>query len=174
MCGVKQNLRTRGRALAVAVVLAAGTAGCSVNSPFQTAETQSIADGVAVEGLDGVTVDNVALVGGAKGGAATVTGAVENTTGSKVTFTITAGSSKASTSVAPHSLVTLGDENLTLKKVKDGAGDMTSVEVEVDEQSVPVDVPVVAPTGYYEEYAPKGYTPPPSPSSAEGGESEGH
>lgn len=173
MWPVKQNLRTRGRALAVAVVLAAGTAGCSVNSPFQTAATQSIADGVAVTGLDGADVDNVALVGGEAGGDATVTGAVENTTGEEITFTITAGSSKATTTVAPHTLVTLEDEDLTLESVKDGAGDMTSVEVSVGDTSVPVDVPVLAPVGYYEEYAPEGYTPPPTPSETEG-EDEGH
>ncbi len=173
MCGVKQNLRTRGRALAVAVVVAAGTAGCSVNSPFQTAETQSIADGVAIEGLDGVDADNIALVGGEKGGDATVTGTVENTTSDKVTFTLTAGSSKVSTTIPPHTLVNLEDEKLTLKAVKDGAGDMTSVEASTGGAGVPVDVPVVAPNGYYEDYAPKGYTPPPSPTHAEG-EGEGH
>lgn len=163
MCRVKQNLRTRGRALAVVVALTAGTAGCSVTSPFQTSETQSIADGVSVEGLDGVNADNIALVGGKKGGDTTVTGAVENRTGDKVTFMMTAGSSKVSTTIPPHTLVTLGDENLTLKAVKDGAGDMTSVEVSTGGSGVPVDVPIVAPTGYYEDFAPKGYTPPPSP-----------
>lgn len=171
MCRVKQNLRTRGRALAVAVVLAAGTAGCSANSPFQTAETQSIADGVAVKGLDGATVDNLALVGGEAGGDTTVTGAVENTTGEELTFTITAGSSEATTTVGPHALVTLEEENLTLEGVEDAAGDMTSVEVSTGGSSVPVDIPIVAPTGYYEDYAPEGYTPPPSPTKAE---EEGH
>lgn len=172
MCGVKQNLRTRGRAIALAVVLAAGTAGCSVNSPFQTSEPQSIADGVAVDGLDDATVDNLALVGGEAGGDTTVTGAVENTTGEEMTFTITAGRSKASTTVAANSLVKLEDENLTLKAVEDGAGDMTSVEVSAGGSSVPLDIPIVAPTGYYEDYAPKGYTPPPSPPKPE--EDEGH
>ncbi|WP_435202138.1 hypothetical protein [Janibacter sp. GS2] len=164
---MKQTLRTRGQALAVAVVLAAGAAGCSVNSPFQTAKTQSIADGVAVNGLDGAEVNNIALVGGEAGGEATVTGAVENTTNQKITFTISAGGSKASTTVPPNTLITLGEKNLTLKKVKDGAGDMTGVEVGIGDQSVPVDVPVVAPTGYYEEFAPKGYTAPPTPSAPE-------
>ncbi len=172
MCRVTQNLRTRGRALAVAVVLAAGTAGCSANSPFQTAETQSIADGVAVEGLDDVQVDNLALVGGEAGGDTTVTGAVENTSGDELTFTITAGSSTASAKVAAHTLVKLEDENLTLEGVEDGAGDMTSVEVSTGGSTVPVDIPIVAPTGYYEDYAPEGYTPPPSPPAAE--EDEGH
>lgn len=174
MCGVKQNLRSRGRALAVAVVVAAGTAGCSVNSPFQTAQTQSIADGVAVEGLDGATVDNIALVGGGDGVDATVTGAVENTSSEELTFTITAGNSEASTTVPPNTLVTLGDEDLTLSGIEDAPGDMTDVEVSVNGTSVPVGVPIVAPQHHYEEYAPEGYTPPPSPSESEDGEAEDH
>lgn len=173
MCRVKQNLRTRGRALAVAAVLAAGTAGCSANSPFQTAEPQSIADGVAVEGLDDVNVDNLALVGGEAGGDTTVTGAVENTTGEELTFTITAGNSEAATTVGANSLVKLEEEDLTLEGVEDGAGDMTSVEVSTGGSGVPVDIPIVAPTGYYEDYAPDGYTPPPSPTQDES-DDEGH
>ena len=174
MCGVKQNLRTRGRAIAMAVARAAGTAGCTVNSPMQTVETQAIADGVPVEGLDAATVDNIALVGGKAGGAATVTGAVENSTAEEITFTITAGGSEASTTVPPNALVTLEDEDLTLEEVEDGAGEMTSVEVDIDGQGVPVDVPIVAPTGYYEDYAPEGYTPLPSPSKTGDGGPEGH
>ena len=64
MCPVKHTLRTRGRALALTVVLTVGTAGCSVFSPFQTAETQSIGDGVAIHGLPDVQVENLALVTG--------------------------------------------------------------------------------------------------------------
>ena len=74
---MKQTLLTRGRALTVAIVLAAGTAGCSANSPYQTAETQSIADGVAVD-LDGAQVRNLVLISNEKGGNATVTGTVES------------------------------------------------------------------------------------------------
>lgn len=174
MARVKQNLRTRGRALAVAVVLAAGTAGCSVNSPFQTAQTQSIADGVSVTGLEGADVDNLVLIAGEKGGDATVTGAVENSGAEEITFTITAGESKASTTVAPYTLVTLEKEDLTLEGIKDVPGTMTSVEVSAGGNTVPLDVPVLLPTGYYEPYAPEGYTPPPSPSESEDEGSEDH
>lgn len=173
---VKHSLVTRGRATAVAIVLAAGTAGCSVNSPFQTAETQSIADGVTVEGVEGGDVDNLALVSGEEGGTATVTGAVENTGSQEITFTITAGQSKASTKVPPHEVVSLSeDKKLTLEDIKETPGDMTSVEVSLGGDTVPLDVPIVLPTGYYEDYAPDGWTPSPSEKSGEkSSESEGH
>lgn len=167
MCPVKHNLRTRGRALALTVVLAASTAGCSVFSPFQTAQTQAIADGVPAKGLpDGVQVENLALVSGQDGGAAVVTGTVENSGTEPVTFTIAGGEGKASTKVAPGTLLTLGDDkDLTLKGLKEGAGAMTEVEVTSGDKTIPLQILVVAPTGYYEKYAPKGWTPQPSPSS---------
>lgn len=175
MWRVKHNLRTRGRALALAVVLAASTAGCSVFSPFQTAETQSIGDGVAVEGLPDVQVENLALVTGDEGGDAVVTGTVENSGSDPVTFTIAVGDSEASTTVDPNSLVTLGDDaDLTLSGLEEGAGTMVDVEVTAVDQTVPLLVPAVAPTGYYRPYAPEGWTPEPSPSSTAGEESEEH
>ena len=174
MCPVKHNLRTRGRALALTVVLTVGTAGCSVFSPFQTAETQSIGDGVAVPGLPDFQVENLALVTGVEGGDAVVTGTVENTGPDKVEFTISAGGSKASTTVDPNTVVTLGDADLTLSGLEEGAGDMVDVEVSAVDKTVPVLVPAVDPSGYYRPYAPKGWTPEPSPSSTAGEESEGH
>ena len=171
---MKQTLLTRGRALTVAIVLAAGTAGCSAASPYQTSETQSIADGVAVD-LDGVKVSNLALVSGEKGGDATVTGAVENTGSKELTFTVSAAGSKVSTKVPARTVVSLSeDKKLTLKSIKDTPGDMTSIEVSSGSDSSPVDVPLLLPNGYYKDYAPDGWTPSPSPSASESGESEGH
>lgn len=175
MCPVKHNLRTRGRALALTVVLTVGTAGCSAFSPFQTAETQSIGDGVAIHGLPDVEVENLALVSGEKGGDAVVTGTVENSGSDKVKFTISAGDSTASTTIDPNSVITLGDDaDLTLSGLEEGAGDMVDVEVTAVDKTVPLLVPAVAPTGYYEPYAPEGWTPEPSPSSTADEESEGH
>lgn len=176
MCRVTHNLRTRGRALALTVVLAASTAGCSVFSPFQTAETQAIADGVPVKGLpDDVQIENLALVSGQDGGNAVITGAVENSGTKPVTLTIAGGSGEASTTIAPHTLVTLGDEkNLSLKGLEEGAGAMVDVKVTTGDKTVPLQIPVVAPTGYYEKYAPEGWTPQPSPSSTAGEESQEH
>ncbi len=173
MCPVTHNLRTRGRALALTVVLAVGTAGCSVFSPFQTAETQSIGDGVAVKGLPDVQIENLALVTGLEGGDAVVTGTVENTGSDEVEFTISAGGSEASTTVEPNSLVVLGDDaDLTLSGLEEGAGAMVDVEVSAVDKTVPLLVPAVDPSGYYRPYAPEGWTPEPSPSST--AESEEH
>ncbi|NYF97937.1 hypothetical protein [Janibacter cremeus] len=154
---MKHNLRTRGRALALTVVLAASTAGCSVYSPLQTTKTQSITDGVVVKGLpDHVQFENLALISSEDGGTAVVTGSVENAGTNPITVTIAGGSGKASTKVAPGTLLTLGDEDLMLKGLKEGAGAMTDVEVTVGDKTVPLQAPVLPPTGYYKEYAPKG------------------
>ena len=153
---MKQTLLTRGRALTVAIVLAAGTAGCSANSPYQTAETQSIADGVAVD-LDGAQVRNLVLISNEKGGNATVTGTVENNGAKPLTFTVSGSGSKVSTKIPGRTLVNLSeDKKLTLEGVKDAPGDMTSIEVSTGQDSSPVDVPVLPPNGYYKDYAPQG------------------
>ena len=172
MCPVKQTLLTRGRALTLAVVLAAGTAGCTVNSPFQTSETMSVGDGVPVD-LEGLKVRNLALVGGEVDGDATVTGAVENTGAKGLTVTFTAGKSKVSTKVEGRTLVNLSeDKKVTLEKVKGAPGDMASIEVSTGSDSTPVDVPLLKPDGYYEPYAPEGWSPSASPSESESSESE--
>lgn len=174
---MKRNLLTRTPVVALAALLAAGTAGCSVNSPFQTAKTQSITDGVSVD-VEGAHVRNLALVSGEAGGDAVVTGAVENETGEDMTFTVTAGSSKVQAKVPAHQAVTLGGKDkaeLTLKSVKAGPGEMTDVEISTGGSATPVSVPVLDPDGYYETDAPEGWTPTPSetPSESES-ESEGH
>lgn len=174
MCPVTHTLRTRGRALALTAVLAVSTAGCSVFSPFQTANTKPIADGVPVEGLpEGVQADNIALVSGLDGGKAVVTGAVENSGSSPVKVTIAVGDSTASTTVQPTSLARLGDKDLSVSGLEEGAGAMVDVEFTAKGKTIPLLVPVVDPTGYYAEYAPEGWTPAPSPSSS-ADESEEH
>ena len=171
---MKHSLRTRGRAIAVAVAVAVGTVGCSVTSPFQTSETQSIADGVSVQGFPDVDVENVALVAGAKGGDAVVTGSVANESEKDVTLTVKAGSSNAKVSIPALTLVTLGDEDMTVSGLKEGAGQMAPIEVTVDGKTVPVSVPVLLPTGYYADYAPEGWTPEPEPEPSETSSTEAH
>lgn len=175
LCPVKRTLVTRTPVLALIAALAAGTAGCTVNSPMQTAETKVLADGVPAN-LDHAQVRNLALVSGEKGGDATVTGAVENTSGKELTFTVTVtGGAKASAKIPAHATVSLSeDKKVTLKKIDVAPGDMLDVELSDGSETTPVSVPVLDPTGYYEDFAPEGWTPTPTPSESEGGESEGH
>ncbi|APH00379.1 hypothetical protein NYE39_12655 [Janibacter sp. FSL W8-0316] len=171
---MKRHLLTRTPAVALAALLAAGTAGCSVNSPFQTSKTQSISDGVAVE-LDDVHVNNLALVSGEAGGDATVTGVVENTSSEDLTFTLSAGDAKVEAEVPAHRLVNLSDDDkLTLESLEAGPGDMTEVEISTGGSTTPVSVPVLDPAGYYEDYAPEGWTPTPTETHEESEESGGH
>lgn len=171
---MKRHLLTRTPAVALAALLAAGTAGCSVNSPFQTSKTQSISDGVAVE-LDDVHVNNLALVSGEAGGDATVTGVVENTSGEDLTFTLSAGDAKVEAEVPANRLVNLSDDDkLTLEGLEAGPGDMTEVEISTGGSTTPVSVPVLDPAGYYEDDAPEGWTPTPTETHEESEESGGH
>ena len=174
LCPVKRNLLTRTPVIALALALAAGTAGCSVNSPFQTSETMSLADGVPAD-LDNAQVRNLALVSGEEGGDATVTGTVENTTGEELTFTVAVpGGSKVEAQVPANAVVVLSEEEtLTLTEVDAAPGDMIELDVSDGGATTPVNTPVLDPAGYYEDYAPEGWTPTPTP-SAEHEEEEGH
>ncbi|UUZ45138.1 hypothetical protein LP422_02240 [Janibacter limosus] len=171
---MKRNLLTRTPVIALAAAPAAGTAGCTVTSPFQTAETASLGDGVPVD-LDSAQVRNFAPVSGEKGGDATVIGAVENVSGKELTLTVAIpGGSKAETKVPANATVSLSeDTKVTLTKVDVPPGDMITLEVSDGTESTPVLTPVLDPTGYYEDFAPKGWTPTPTPSASEG-EGEGH
>ncbi|WP_068261277.1 hypothetical protein [Janibacter limosus] len=172
---MKRNLLTRTPVIALAMALAAGTAGCTVTSPFQTAKTQSLADGVAVD-VESAQVRNLALISGKKGGDATVIGTVENVSGKELTLTVAIpGGSKAEAKIPAHATVGLSDDGLmTLTKVPAPPGDMIDVEVSDGTDSTPVSIPVLDPTGYYEDYAPEGWTPTPTPSESHDSEAEAH
>ncbi len=161
---MKRTLLTRGRAIVLAIAVAAGTAGCTVNSPFQTAETMQISDGVPLD-LEQVELRNLVLVSDTKGGEATVVGTVDNLTNKPVTLTITAGSSNVKEKIAPNGVHRLSEKKpLTVKGLKAGAGKMTTVQISAGAgDASPVEVPVLPAEGYYEEYKPSEYTPAPTP-----------
>ena len=172
---MKRSLVTRTPVLALVAALAVGTAGCTVNSPIQTAETKVLADGVPAD-IGPAQVRNLALVSGEKGGDATVVGAVENTSDKELTLTVAvSGGGKASAKVPAHATVSLSeDDKVTLKKVDAAPGDMVDVELSDGSDTTPVSVPVLDPTGYYEDFAPEGWTPTATSGESEGGEAEGH
>lgn len=51
---------------------------------------------------------------------------------------------------------------------------MTEVEISTGGSTTPVSVPVLDPAGYYEDYAPEGWTPTPTETHEESEESGGH
>ncbi|WP_068251294.1 hypothetical protein [Janibacter corallicola] len=157
---MKRNLLHRGRAVVLAIAVAAGTAGCTVNSPFQTAETQQITDGVPLD-LQQAELRNLVLVSDLDGGQATLTGTVDNLTEKEITLEVTAGSDTVKQKVPPHELFRFSeDKPVTIKGLKAGAGDITSIRISAGgSDSSPVDVPVLPAEGYYKKYAPSDYTP---------------
>lgn len=169
---MKRTLVTRGRAVALALVMVTGAAGCSVNSPYQTAETMQVSDGAPLD-LERAELRNLVIVSDVEGGQGTLVGTIDNITDEAITVTITAGDSEVTQRVRPGQLSRLSEQDLaTIKGLQSGAGTMTTIRVSTGpNDSSPVDVPVLPADGYFEDYAPKEYTPAPTPTQtpSEGG-----
>lgn len=168
---MKRNLISRGGGVALALALLTGTVGCSVNSPVQTAETMAPADGVNVD-MGDLRLRNLALVGGGTDGAATVTGAVDNASGQDVTLTFqTEEGTKAEAELPAGEVTNLSSgegEAVTLDKLEAKPGDMVEIVLDSGNDDMQtVTVPVLDPTGYYEDSAPEGWTPTPRETESE-------
>ncbi|MET4079372.1 hypothetical protein ABIB53_002557 [Janibacter sp. UYMM211] len=177
LCLVKPSQTTRARAGAAALLAVAATTGCSYTSPFQTDETMSLGDGVPVD-IGDLELRNLVVVSGEEGGEGTLTGTAVNT-GSKdvqLQVAVADGGEPVTADVPPGEVVLLGEgsDAVKLSKVPAPPGAMAEMTVATGSSDVtPVSVPVLPPTGYYEEFAPPGYTPPAEPSESET-ESEEH
>ena len=168
---MKPSKTTRARAGAVALIAVIATAGCSYTSPFQTDEPMSLGDGVAVD-LGDLEVRNLAVVSGKAGDDATLTGTVGNATAEEATFQVVAGegTEPLRATVPANGVITLSTEGekLVLPGLEVGPGSMAEIGVASGQGEVtPVTVPVLDPAGYYEDYAPEGWTPAPTPTAAE-------
>ncbi|WP_370891975.1 hypothetical protein [Janibacter sp. GXQ6167] len=162
---MKRSLLTRTRGAALVVAVSAALVGCTATSPMQTMETPgSPADGIPVD-LGVVQVKNLALVSDAKGGPATVTGAVENTGSKDATVTIAAGESQVTAQVKANSAVLLSQEGPRLQvTIEQGPGENADLMLtSTTGATSQAPAPVRPATGYYEEYAP---TAPASPSDS--------
>lgn len=168
---MKRNLISRGGGVALALALLTGTTGCVVTSPAQTTKTMAPGDGVNVD-MGDLHLRNLALVGGGTDGAATVTGTVDNQTGEDVTLTLaTEEGAKASAKVAAGEALTLSapdGETVTLDKLSAKPGDMVELVLDTgNDDARTATVPVLDAGGHYEDAAPEGWTPAPTPSESE-------
>lgn len=164
------SLRARKVTAVLAAAVSVGAASaCSATSPAETMHTMDPSDGVPVD-LGPVQVRNLALVSAGAGKAATVTGVVENSSSEDATVTMAAaGGKEVEASVPARSLVVLSEDGdpITFDALEQGPGEVLPMSVAVDgSDSTPANVPVLAPTGYYEEYAPEGWTPTPTESES--------
>lgn len=133
-------------------------------------------DGVPAD-LGDVQIRNLAVVSGGAGKAATVTGTVENSGSEEATLTMAAGDGKQVEASVPAGAVVLlsEDDKLTLEGLEQGPGEVVPMTVTAnDSDSTPVSVPVLDPQGYYEDYAPEGWTPTPSETHADEESGEEH
>lgn len=168
---VKPSKTTRARAGALALTAVIATAGCSFTSPFQTDKPMSLGDGVMLD-LGNLEVRNLAIVTGKAGDDATLTGTVGNTGSEDATLQVltTDGAAPLEAKVPANTVVTLSTdgEKLTVPGLDAAPGSMTEVAVGATGADLtPVSIPVLDPAGYYEDYAPEGWTPAPTPSASE-------
>ena len=149
------------RALAVtgAAAATAALSACSFFSPVQTDNKYIPGDGVPVQ-LGSIAGRNLAIVAEKAGGPGTLVGAVLNQgdAQAQVGF-LTRAESEAGGSVA--SRVSLGGreskpiEGIVFAKVPSAPGTLTDMSLVTSEGKQLVSVPVLAPTGMYEQFKPK-------------------
>lgn len=172
---MKPSKTTRARAGALSLIAVIATAGCSFTSPFQTEKPMSLGDGVMLD-LGDLEVRNLAIVTGKAGDDATLTGTVGNSGSEDAKLQVLAqeGADPLEATIPANSVVTLSTdgEKLTVPGLDVAPGSMTEVAVRATGADLtPVTIPVLDPAGYYEDYAPEGWTPAPTPSPSETGSS---
>lgn len=167
---MKRSLLHRG-GMALTLVALAGATGCGVNSPVQTAETMDPSDGVNVD-LGDVDIRSLALVGGRDTSESTLTGAVENSSSEAVTLTVGGQAESVEIEVPAGEIVQIsGDgETVSLGQGEANPGDVVELAMSTGADETTAAVPLLEPHGYYEEYAPEGWTPSPTESEHEEGE----
>jgi len=142
-----------------AAAATAALSACSFFSPVQTDNKYIPSDGVPVQ-MGAIAGRNLAVVAEKAGGAGTLTGAVLNQgdTQTQVGF-LTREESEAGASVT--SPVSLGGREskpisgIVFAKVPSAPGTMTDIYLVTSEGKQLVSVPVLAPTGLYEQFKPK-------------------
>lgn len=162
----------RATALAGAVLLASG---CAVFSPVQTDYAYQPADG---PGLDtgAVQLRNLVVVAAEEGASGVLVGQAVNDSAESVELTFAVAGATGSADQPPASRVvpassggaiSTDGSQVVLAGVPQGPGGLVELTVGTPEtgQNI-VQVPVLAPTGYYEPFAAPAVAPLPSPSSS--------
>ncbi len=152
---------------AVGLVAALGLSGCQYTSVIQTDRPYEPADGVSTQVGD-LQVRNLLVVAGAKDGPGNIVGMTANPTDQpqQISFALEGGRAIQLT-VPPQGSVQLStpDKLVPAGNVSGIPGDLTAVQISSPAGGTrTLNVPIKYPQGPYEEYAPAGWTPPPSPS----------
>lgn len=119
---------------ATAVLLALGTAGCSVTNPITTLDDYAASDGTLAE-VGGLRAINLLVLASAEGAEGAVLGGVSNSGDEAVEFTLALADGSASTSfdIAAGGTVTLGpdqEEQVEIDAVPATPG--TYIEISLD------------------------------------------
>lgn len=150
------------RLAALSVVGMLALSGCQSLSPLETTRDYAPANGELVRAGD-VSVLDLTVLGTQADAEGRVIGAVSNSGAEPQQVSLSAdGKEIWSGTVKPHSSVKLGDEKVTLPKtVTPGAFQVLTVSAGGQESEQRV--PVMLPTGEYEEFAPEGWKAPERP-----------
>ncbi|WP_377645049.1 hypothetical protein [Oryzobacter terrae] len=145
------------RATALAGALLLGAAGCAVFSPVQTDYAYQPADGPALDTGD-LKLRNLVVVAAEKGGDGILVGQAVNGAAQAVQVSFSVGSDTPANRTVPASsgaALSAPGSSVVLTAVPGGPGDVVDLTVTTpgSGQNV-VTVPVLAPTGYYTQFAP--------------------
>ena len=165
----RRSLRTG----AVALVAAVALAGCQWTSTIQTDQVYEPADGTSVQ-VGALQVNNVVVVSQGNGAPGNVTGLAINNTGSplQVTVGLANGGQAGGPGVTVPAggtapLSAPGGQAITVP-VQEPAGSHVPLIISSGEGQTAVNAPVLAPEGYYAEYAPGGGAGTASPTEGSG------
>ena len=144
-------------ALSVAAML--GLTGCQALSPLETTRDYAPANGEMMR-FEKADILDLMVLGTEPDGEGRVLGSIVNPGTEPVEVTLSAGDAELGTyEVAPQSTLKLADEEVTLPKTA-APGGLQEVTLQVGDTERTETVPVLLPTGEYEEYAPEGWTAP--------------
>ena len=150
-----------GMSVAGAALASVAISACSTMSPIQTSEPYNPSDGVPAT-IGSVTARNLLVVADEKGGPGNLSGSVLNTGDENVAVSFQPQQSGAGASGAP---ITLGPRqqeqitDVTFSSMPVAPGAWTGVYMVTTSGKTLVNVPVLAPNGFYETLAPLGPEP---------------
>ncbi|MGV1007121.1 MAG: hypothetical protein ACOYBY_00745 [Dermatophilaceae bacterium] len=156
-----------GASVVGALLASVAISACSTMSPIQTTEPYNPSDGVPATSGN-VTARNLLVVADEKGGPGTLSGSVLNKGDESTAVSFQPQQAAAGVSGGPMQLDPREQQqitNVTFLSMPVAPGAWTSIYLVTSAGKTLVDVPVLAPNGFYEDLAPGGAGPTSQPTA---------